>query len=64
VLVQRFVDVATACYRCPPFGLLVPLGAASPTHLSIMLSDQPTEIGVGCYVSGDLSWCVQDFGDR
>jgi len=29
-----------------------------------MLSDQPTEIGVGCYVSGDLRWCVQDFGDR
>jgi len=29
-----------------------------------MLSDQPTEIGVGCYVSGDLSWCVQDFSDR
>jgi len=42
----------------------VPLGAASPTHLIIMLSDQPTEIGVGCYVSGDLSWCVQDFSDR
>jgi len=43
---------------------IVQAWAASPTHLSIMLSDQPTEIGVGCYVSGDLRWCVQDFGDR
>ena len=43
---------------------IVQAWAASPTHLSIMLSNQPTEIGVGCYVSGDLRWCVQDFGDR
>jgi hypothetical protein len=29
-----------------------------------MLGEQITEIGVGCYISGDLRWCVQDFGDR
>jgi uncharacterized protein YkwD len=38
--------------------------AASPAHLSAMLSDAATEMGVGCYVSGDYRWCVQDFGAR
>ena len=38
--------------------------AASPGHYSNMLGEQITEIGVGCYISGDLRWCVQDFGDR
>jgi len=36
----------------------------SPGHYSNMMSLQNTEIGVGCYVNGDLRWCVQDFGDR
>ena len=38
--------------------------ATSPSHLSAMLSSQATEIGVGCYVSGDLRWCAQEFGAR
>lgn len=37
---------------------------ASATHLHAMLSVSATEIGVGCYVSGDYRWCVQDFGAR
>ena len=43
---------------------IVQAWAASPGHYSNMLGEQITEIGVGCYVSGDLRWCVQDFGDR
>ncbi len=50
-------------YAYPP-AKIMDIWVASPTHLSIMLSDQPTEIGVGCYTSGDRRWCVQDFGDR
>ena len=38
--------------------------AESPGHYSNMLGQQITEIGVGCYISGELRWCVQDFGDR
>ncbi len=38
--------------------------ATSPSHLSAMLSSQATEIGVGCYVSGDFRWCAQEFGAR
>ena len=37
---------------------------ASPTHLSAILSEQATEIGVGCYVVGDNRWCTQEFGAR
>ena len=36
----------------------------SPGHYSNMLGKRITEIGVGCYVKGNLRWCVQDFGDR
>ena len=43
---------------------IVQAWAASPGHYSNMLGEQITEIGVGCYISGDLRWCVQDFGDR
>jgi len=38
--------------------------ADSPGHYSNMMGLQIAEIGVGCYVNGDLRWCVQDFGDR
>ncbi len=34
----------------------------SPSHRSILLGEQVTEIGVGCAVSGDTRWCVEDFG--
>ena len=37
---------------------------ASPAHLSVMLSERATEIGVGCYVVGDTRWCAQEFGAR
>jgi uncharacterized protein YkwD len=37
---------------------------ASPAHLAIILSEQATEIGVGCYVVGDYRWCAQEFGAR
>ena len=45
-------------------GSIVQAWADSPGHYSNMLGQQITEIGVGCYVNGDLRWCVQDFGDR
>jgi len=45
-------------------GSIVQAWADSPGHYSNMLGQQITETGVGCYVSGDLRWCVQDFGDR
>lgn len=37
---------------------------ASPAHLAATLSEQATEIGVGCYVVGDYRWCTQEFGAR
>jgi len=37
---------------------------ASQTHLATILSEQATEIGVGCYVVGDSRWCTQEFGAR
>jgi uncharacterized protein YkwD len=37
---------------------------ASPAHLATILSEQATEIGVGCYVVGDYRWCTQEFGAR
>ena len=43
---------------------IVQTWAESPGHYSNMLGQQITEIGVGCYISGELRWCVQDFGDR
>ncbi len=44
--------------------LIIQTWAASPAHLSSMLSQQAAEIGVGCYVSGDFRWCVQELGAR
>ena len=43
---------------------IIQVWVASPAHHDAMLSDVATEIGVGCYVSGDYLWCVQDFGAR
>ena len=43
---------------------IIQVWVASPAHLNAMLSDLAMEIGVGCYVSGDYRWCVQDFGAR
>ncbi|KKK62556.1 hypothetical protein LCGC14_3003160, partial [marine sediment metagenome] len=37
---------------------------ASPAHLAVILSEQATEIGVGCHVVGDYRWCSQVFGAR
>lgn len=47
-----------------PAANIVQTWAASPAHLSAMLSDVVTEMGTGCYVSGEYRWCVQDFGAR
>lgn len=49
-------------YDDPP-ATIVQAWAASPSHLQAILS-AATETGVGCYVSGDYSWCVQEFGAR
>ncbi len=38
--------------------------SGSAAHLGNILSSQATEVGVGCYVSGDYRWCVQEFGAR
>jgi len=43
---------------------IVQAWADSAGHYSNMMGAQISEIGVGCYVNGDLRWCVQDFGDR
>jgi uncharacterized protein YkwD len=47
-----------------PAADIIQAWATSPAHLSAMLSDAATETGVGCYVSDDDRWCVQDFGAR
>jgi uncharacterized protein YkwD len=36
----------------------------SSTHRSVLLGEQYTEMGVGCAVSGDMRWCVEEFGAR
>ncbi len=51
-------------FRGEPAPSIVQAWAASPVHLNAILSDATTETGVGCYVSGDNRWCVQDFGAR
>jgi uncharacterized protein YkwD len=43
---------------------IVQAWVGSPAHLQAILSDAATEIGVGCCVSGDSRWCVQEFGSR
>jgi uncharacterized protein YkwD len=62
-----WVYLAENVYRGPggaPADSIVQMWSASPAHLSAMLSEAATEIGVGCEVSGDIRWCVQDFGAR
>ena len=62
-----WLSLAENVYRGPqadPAAGIVQLWSASPTHLSAMLSGEATEIGVGCEVSGEFRWCVQDFGAR
>jgi uncharacterized protein YkwD len=51
-------------FRGEPAASIIQAWTASPVHLNAVLSDATTEIGVGCYVSGDNRWCVQDFGAR
>ncbi len=41
---------------------IVAMWLDSPVHRSVLLSEAYTEIGVGCAVSGDMRWCVEDFG--
>lgn len=43
---------------------IIQVWVTSPAHLNALLSDLAMEIGVGCYVSGDYRWCVQEFGAR
>jgi uncharacterized protein YkwD len=41
---------------------IVAMWLDSPVHRSVLLAEPFTEIGVGCAVSGDVRWCVEDFG--
>ncbi len=41
---------------------IVAMWLDSPVHRSALLAEPFTEIGVGCAVSGDVRWCVEDFG--
>ena len=34
----------------------------SPSHRSVMLGEQFADVGVGCAISNNMRWCVQDFG--
>lgn len=43
---------------------IVQAWVTSPPHFEAMLSNAATEIGVGCCVSGDYRWCVQELGSR
>ncbi len=36
----------------------------SSGHLANILSQEVADLGVGCYISEDWRWCVQDFGAR
>lgn len=57
--------LAEALYMGPSNGQPTEVVAAwleSPPHWSILMGSQMTEIGIGCAVSGDMRWCVEDFG--
>ncbi len=41
---------------------VVTLWLDNSTHRSVLLGEQYTEIGVGCAVSGDMRWCVEEVG--
>ncbi len=41
---------------------IVAMWLDSPVHRSVLLTEPFTEIGIGCAVSGDMRWCVEDFG--
>ena len=43
---------------------IVQVWTENPGHYSNMTGRQISETGVACYVSGDVRWCVQDFGGR
>jgi len=43
---------------------VVQVWAASPAHHDAMMSNAATEIGAGCYVSGDQRWCALELGAR
>ncbi len=43
---------------------VVSLWLGSPTHKDVLLRSQFEDIGVGCAVSGDRRWCVEDFGGQ
>jgi len=43
---------------------VVQVWAASPAHHDAMMSTTATEIGAGCYVSGDQRWCALELGAR
>jgi uncharacterized protein YkwD len=54
-------------YRGPLSDTAVAVVAAwanSPSHLSAMLSPNPTEIGVGCYILDERRYCAEEIGDR
>ncbi len=40
------------------------LWLGSSTHRGVLLGEQYTEMGVGCAVSGNMRWCVEEFGAR
>lgn len=41
---------------------VVSLWLGSAAHQELLLQSRFAEIGVGCAVSGDRRWCVEDFG--
>ena len=41
---------------------IVGLWLDSPGHRSILLGGQFTSVGVGCSESGEMRWCVEEFG--
>jgi len=45
-------------------GAIVGAWAASPSHLSALVSPSPSEIGVGCYVLEERRYCAEEIGAR
>ena len=46
------------------YAQIVEMWLNSSKHRSVILSPYPSEVGAGCYILGEMQWCVGEFGDR
>ena len=63
----NYTCAAEILYKGPisfTYAQIVEMWLNSSKHRSVILSQYPTEVGAGCYILGEMQWCVGEFGDR